>query len=159
MTKFANLEDSGFIAFCERLRRWIEEADPKASAADYEQSTIVRQYGDNSRQYNMSGKGAQKNTGGHFFKADGDMNFLEIPPLPATDCCCFYNLECKRGGMDWESHRLVLSYLFTAEKRPESFLEDVERCLGRAGVQMNRMAVFWRGIISSTCACGCCQRG
>ena len=83
MTKFAELEDSGFITFCERLRRWIE-ADLKASSADYEQSTTVRQYGDNSRQYNLCGEGTQKITGGSYFEADGEMNFLEIPPLPAN---------------------------------------------------------------------------
>lgn len=81
ITKFANLEDCGFIAFCGGLRRWIE-ADPKASSADYEQSIICRQYDDN-RQYIMSGKGAQKYTGGSYFQAGGNMNFLEIPPLSA----------------------------------------------------------------------------
>ena len=58
MTKFAHLEDSGFIYFCERLRRWIE-ADLKASAW---------QYGEYNCQYNMFGKGEQRITGGHFLK-------------------------------------------------------------------------------------------
>ena len=87
MTKFNNLEDSGFILFCERLRRWIK-ADRKAPSAVYEQSTIGRrraqQFGNNNRQYNLFG-GMQQVTGGHIFKADGDMNFPEIPALPANE--------------------------------------------------------------------------
>lgn len=70
MTKFATVDDPGFIAVCERLLQWIKEADPKASSA----GCIARQYGKNNCQYNMLG-GEQQITGGHFFKANGDQNF------------------------------------------------------------------------------------
>ena len=67
------MDDCGFIAVCEILEQWIK-ADLKA-----------RQYGKNICQYNMLSRGEQQITGGHFFEADGDMNFLEIPPLPANE--------------------------------------------------------------------------
>lgn len=71
MTKFTTVDDGGFIAVCERLQHWIKEPDPNAPSA----GCIAEQYGKYNRQYNMFGR-VQQITGGSYFKADGDQNFL-----------------------------------------------------------------------------------
>ncbi|KAJ5646828.1 hypothetical protein N7490_003200 [Penicillium lividum] len=49
-----------------------------------EQPGTVSQYGDNNRQYNLSGEGRQNIVDGHYFEAKGDQNFGTIPPVQST---------------------------------------------------------------------------
>lgn len=47
-------------------------------------STAASQYGANSRQYNLFGRGTQKIAQGHYFEAHGNQNFGAIPPVKST---------------------------------------------------------------------------
>ncbi|ODM15240.1 hypothetical protein SI65_09181 [Aspergillus cristatus] len=69
MTKFATMDDSGFIAVCESLGRWINEVDAKGPSADYELLNPARQ------QYNHFGKGEQKIFGGSCYETNGHQTF------------------------------------------------------------------------------------
>lgn len=89
MTKFANVDDPGFMALCGELRRWIRDAEANkrrnANPSLAEQPGVANQYGENNRQYNLLSEGTQKNTDGHYFKAKGDQNFGIIPPKETVE--------------------------------------------------------------------------
>ncbi len=93
MTKFANVDDPGFVAVCGELRRWIRETDAKkkrdtnpspAELPAERPGLAANQYGDNNRQYNQFGEGTQKIVGGHYFEAQGNQNFGMVPPKESS---------------------------------------------------------------------------
>ncbi len=102
MTKFATVDDPGFVAICGELRRWIKDIDapgspPLTSSSKIDgqpdaanqpgtqpgmasQPNSVSQPGDGNRQFNFFGSGNMNNVDGHYFMAQGDQNFGMIPP-------------------------------------------------------------------------------
>ena len=88
MTKFANVDDPGFVAVCGELRRWIRETDANKTHTDQsivEQTGLTaNQYGDKNRQYNQFDEGTQKIVDGHYFEAQGDQNFGMVPPKESS---------------------------------------------------------------------------
>ena len=79
MTKFATVDDSGFIAVRETLGPWIKEVDATGSSAHCKLPDTANQYGGNNRQYNNFGEGKQMIVGGFHFKTKGDQNFTVLP--------------------------------------------------------------------------------
>ncbi|OKO90002.1 hypothetical protein PENSUB_13543 [Penicillium subrubescens] len=89
MTKFANVDDPGFVAVCGELRRWIRGTNAhkkrQTNPSLVEQPSLAAgQYGDNNRQYNQFGEGAQKIVDGHYFEAHGNQNFGMVPPKESS---------------------------------------------------------------------------
>ncbi|ODM21100.1 hypothetical protein SI65_04153 [Aspergillus cristatus] len=74
MTKFATVDDSGFIAVRETLGSWIKEVDANGSSLP----DTVNQYSGNNRQYNNFGEGKQMIVGGSHFETEGDQNFTVL---------------------------------------------------------------------------------
>lgn len=89
MTKFANVDDPGFVAVSGELRRWIRDTNANkrchANHPPAEQPGLANQYGDNNRQYNLFSEGTQKIVDGHYFEAQGNQNFGMVPPKESAE--------------------------------------------------------------------------
>ncbi|KAE8382644.1 Alpha/Beta hydrolase protein [Aspergillus bertholletiae] len=84
MTKFASVDDPGFVAICGELRRWSKDTGGATKSCHGDSSRTAhagaaRQYGANSQQYNQFGGGTQNIVGSHQYQAQGDMNFGMVP--------------------------------------------------------------------------------
>ncbi|OGM48499.1 hypothetical protein ABOM_002431 [Aspergillus bombycis] len=66
----------------EDARAELAKVPPSLVDSDLaEQLGTANQYGDNGRQYNVFGEGAQRIADGHYFEAQGNQTFGMIPPL------------------------------------------------------------------------------